>query len=194
MRSLHGRAAARGHAVVGVVVLLASTASAQTRDSRAWTYGLAVGSPAAGLPIPEAVVGLGRATWHSATRLAFRSEVTLSHLPAIQESFAASPPCPPETACSAPPRKPRGVAGISEQLLVNDDYLARGESSGSYYVLGGGIYRQVSPSAVGSIGGAIEGGLGLKLGVFSLEAKAVYIRHWIGGDSGLIPVTIGYTW
>ena len=163
------------HVVVGLAIAAASSASAQTSDVGLWTYGLAVGSPAAGLPLPEAVVGIGRATWRANKRFAFRSEVTASHLPSIQSDL--TPPCPLGSQCSPVPRKPNGVAGISEQLIINDDYIARGDSKGGYYILGGGMYRQVSPSAVGSIGGALEGGLGFKFGPASVEAKGVYIRR-----------------
>jgi hypothetical protein len=176
-----------------IALVLASSAGAQRTQNGAWVYGFAVGSPAAGLPVHGAVVGIGRATWRANKRLAFRSELTASHLPSFRSEELTSP-CPAESRCTSPPRRPTGVAGISEQLIVNDDYITRGESRGAYYVLGGGMYRQVSPSAVGSIGGALEGGIGFKFGAASFEAKAVYIRHWTGGDSGLIPVTFGFAW
>jgi len=179
---------------LGVGVVISGHANAQTRQSSGWNYSFAIGSPAAGLPLPEAVVAEGRATWRGTHRFDFRSEVTMSHLPNLQENIAATPPCPPERVCSSPPDKPSSVAGISGHVIVNDDYITRGENKGAYYIFGGGVYRQLSPSAVGSIGGALEGGLGFKFGPGSLEIKAVYIRHWIGGDSGLIPVTLGFTW
>ena len=80
-------------------------------------------------------------------------------------------------------------------MIVNDDYLVVGES-GAYYILGGGVYRGLSPSDVGSIGGAIEGGLGLAFnrGAGSLEIKYVRIRHWIAGQHSFIPVTLGLAW
>ena len=189
IRSLFVRAV-----IVALGLVVAAPANAQTQQSSRWKYSFAVGSPAAGLPLPEAVVAEGRATWRATQRFEFRSEVTISHLPNLQENVVATPPCPTERACASPPDKPNSVAGISGHVIVNDDYITRGENKGAYYILGGGMYRQLGLSAVGSIGGALEGGLGFKFGLGSLEVKAVYIRHWIGGDSGLIPVTLGFTW
>jgi len=179
-------------AIAGVLAWPA--AKAQAKDSGAVKYGIAVGSPAAGLPIPGAGVVLGRATWRPAKRFAFRTEMTLSHLPDLQGETVVYMPCPAGVICQSSPKRPNSLAGISEQVILNDDFITRGESKGGYYVLGGGLYRAFNASAVGSLGGAIEGGLGFKFGAASLEAKVVYIRHWIGGDNGIIPVTFGYTW
>jgi len=182
------------HLNVVAIIALGPTASAQTIETRAWTYGIAVGSPVVGLPIPGAGIALGRATWQPTRRFALRSEATVAHLPSIHADYSSSSPCPTESPCSSRTDTPKSLVGVSGHVIVNDDYITRGESRGAYYILGGGMYRAFSPSAVGSIGGAMEGGLGFKFGAGSVEVKGVYIRHWTGGDSGMIPVTIGYTW
>lgn len=194
MRTLSACAVRYLRAVMVTGVFVGSTVNAQTKDSAAVKYGFAVGSPVWGLPIPGAGIALGHATWQASKRFDVRSELTIAHLPNLQSENVSYAPCPAGSICTSSPKKPIGLAGITEQLILNDDYIARGDGKGSYFVLGGGMYRQVSPSAVGSIGGAVEGGLGFKFGGASFEAKVVYIRHWIGGDSGMIPVTVGYTW
>jgi hypothetical protein len=88
---------------------------------------------------------------------------------------------------------PASVGGLSGNLIINDDFITRGES-GAYYVLGAGLYRALSPFSVGTLGASVEGGAGFKFGRGSFEATYVRVRHWIAGQFTVVPITVGYAW
>ena len=56
------------------------------------------------------------------------------------------------------------------------------------------MYRALSPSSIGSIGGAMEGGVGFRFSGGSFEVKYVRIRHWTVGQLSFVPITIGFSW
>jgi hypothetical protein len=173
-------------------LLAASAAEAQVDPTHSFRYGVAVGLPVPSVPL-ESMMLAGRTAWYPSKRINVRGEVSgLLHV--LDRVALETPPCP--SVCPpSPPEPPTSLAGLSAHMIVNDDYVARGESGG-YYILGGGVYRGASPSAVGSLGGAIEGGVGFRFisGAGSLEVKYVRIRHWIGGQHSFVPVTLGVSW
>ena len=178
--------------VAFAAVSLASTAQSQVSPSREFRYGVAVGIPVTSMPF-ETMVLAARSTWSPSKRINIRAEASALER-VLNRAIVETPPC--ASACSAPaPEPPHSLAGLSAHVIVNDDYVARGESGG-YYVIGGGVYRGLSPSDVGSVGGAIEGGVGFKFykGAGSFEVKYVRIRHWIGGQHSFVPVTLGVAW
>ena len=178
--------------LAGASAGVAQPLAAQTKTPNVWTYGAAFGTPVVGLPIVGSGIAIGRATWRATKRFNLRGEASVGHFASAGGDFVERP-C--ETTCpfTTPPRPPTSIAGLSGHLIVNDDYIVRGETGG-YYVLGGGMYRDLSPSSVGSIGGAIEAGVGFTFSECSFEVKYVRIRHWTGGQISFVPITLGFSW
>ena len=173
------------------LVATASTGHAQTHQPASWKYSIAVGSPLTGVLFPVSFVGMGRATWKASNRFNFRGEATAAYFPQINGGdVIINAPCP--TTC--PPSQielPNSIGGLSAHLILNDDYITKGESGGDY-ILGGGVYRALSFSSVAAIGGSIEAGIGFKFGSRSFEAKYVRVRHWRDRQFSFVPVTIGF--
>jgi hypothetical protein len=181
-------------ATMVAVVAQSSIALSQATALSTYRYGLALGVPISSASLENTML-VGRTTWYPSKRINFRSEASaLIHVLDRDAGALETPPCP-STCAPSPPAPPKDLAGLSAHVIINDDNITRGESGG-YYILGGGVYRGLSPSDVGSAGGAFEGGIGFKFnnGAGSLEIKYLRIRHWIGGQQSFLPITLGLAW
>jgi hypothetical protein len=167
---------------------------AQTKTPDAWSFGFAMGTPIVGAPLFRSPIAIGRATWRPSGRFNLRGEASVANFASAGGDFTVTvPPCPTTCPVASSPKPPTSFGGLSGHLIVNDDYIVRGETGG-YYVLGGGMYRALSPSSVGSIGGAIETGIGYRFSDCSFEVKYVHIRHWTVRQLSFVPITVGFSW
>lgn len=190
----------RAHTLLLLAALLGPTLSAQaSRETFVWglSGGLSThsGSDELSRLGPTASVFVRRP---ASPRLSFRLEALITNF--SHNSDVIYGPCaPPPEPCSAPGYAgPLTVGALATTLHWDDSIVAAG-NTGSYLVLGGGVYRSLRhPTAPGATRLGWTAGFGFLLSRaeprLAIEVRYHQIPRWPGDRISLIPVALALSW
>lgn len=189
---------------IGVLALIAAT-TGHAQDTRSWSLGVQAGAAFTTASLNGHVGKLGpvlsaTAEWTLAPRIAVGAELVATRFAEHHDHDHGLCPDPnPQnpTPCHEP-TGPISMGGMMTTVRVRDASIAT-LGTGSYFIVGGGLYRALShPSVSGATRLGWTAGFGFLLRprtpALSLDVRYHQIPRWPGDRVSVIPITLGLSW